>query len=96
MQDLDLTENVGLGWPMGFNIFIASFVIIFVGMLFMMLASVSPGSATSGLFVFIGPFPVAIGAGSQSSFVIALVFALAILGMVFFFLFTRRRSVSRL
>lgn len=86
-------ESVQAGLPWGFTIFIAAFIMIFVGMLLMILASAIGGGGTGGLVIFIGPFPIAVGAGPQSSLMIVIAFALAIMGMILFFLFVRRRSV---
>jgi len=89
----DLTEDLRVGWPMGFTVFLAAFIMIFVGMMLMMLASVFSGGGSGGLVIFIGPFPIAVGSGPQSSLMVTIAFALAIVGMVLFFLFTRRRPL---
>ena len=86
-------EVVAPGWRIAPTIFPLAFFIIFVGMMLMVLASVLSGGGTgsSGLVVFIGPFPIAIGTGPQSSLMVVVAFALAIVGMLVLFLFTRRR-----
>jgi uncharacterized membrane protein len=85
-------EGVLSGWPMGYTFFIAAFM-IFAGTLLMILASVSSGATSGGLVIFIGPIPIALGAGPQSSLLITVTSALAIAMMILFFLLNRRRSI---
>jgi uncharacterized membrane protein len=87
-----LNDDARFGWSMAFTVFLGAFIMIFVGMMLMMLASVSSGGGSGGLVLFIGPFPIAVGSGPQSSLMVTVAFALAIVGMVLFFLFARRRS----
>ena len=90
---MSIPERMVSGWSTALTLLAASFIIILVGMVLMMLASVSSGgTASSGVVIFIGPFPIAIGAGPQSSLMITVAFAIAIIAMVLFFLFGRRRS----
>lgn len=42
----------------------------------------------------VGPFPIMIGAGEEPSLILAILLAIAILGIVVFFLFGRRRRVA--
>jgi uncharacterized membrane protein len=92
IQGTDLNDDARFGWSMAFTVFLGAFIMIFVGMMLMMLASVSSGGGSGGLVLFIGPFPIAVGSGPQSSLMVTVAFALAIVGMVLFFLFARRRS----
>jgi len=86
------TKGIVSGWPTAFTLFTASFIIVFVGMALMILASLFSGiTGSSGVVIFIGPFPIAIGAGPQASLMITVAFALAIVAMILFFLFGRRR-----
>jgi len=95
IENVDLERNIVTGWPTGLTIFLVSFVMIFIGMLLMTFASISSVGGSGGLVIFIGPFPVAIGAGPQSSLMITIAFAVAIVGMFLFFLLTRRRFAVR-
>jgi len=67
---------------------------IFVGMLLMILASALSGRGSGGLLLLVGPFPIMIGAGEEPSLILAILLAIAILGIVVFFLFGRRRRVA--
>ncbi len=95
IETMDLPRNIIRGWPMELTIFLTSFIMIVVGVLLMTLASVSSTGGSSGLVIFIGPFPIAVGAGPQSSLMIVVAFAMAIVAMFLFFLLTRRRFVVR-
>lgn len=95
IETIDLPRNIVKGWPIGLTIFLVSFIMIVIGMLLMTFASVSSTGSSSGLVIFIGPFPIAVGAGPQSSLMIVVAFAMAIVGMFLFFLLTRRRFAVR-
>ena len=83
------------GWPIASTIFPLAFFLIFVGMMIVVLGSILGGGGvgSGGLVVFIGPFPIAIGTGPQSSLMVVVALALAIIGMIVFFLSARRRPV---
>jgi uncharacterized membrane protein len=87
-------EGVFSGWPMSYTFFIAAFIMIFAGTVMMILASVSSGAASGGLVIFIGPIPIALGSGPQSSLLITVASALAIAMMILFFLLNRRRVIG--
>ena len=85
-----MLADVVTGQPIALTVFLAAFFTIFVGMLLMMAASVFQGKGAGGLVFFIGPFPIAVGVGQQSSLMLIVAFALAIVSIVLFFLFTRK------
>jgi uncharacterized membrane protein len=81
------TFPVGLSW-----ILFASFALVFIGMVVMMIASFSQGhGATSGgAVILIGPIPIILGSGPESTWLIALAVIITIIALVVF-LFTRRK-----
>ena len=66
MRSLPLT---GLSW-----IFFASFALVFLGMIIMMIASAmqGQGSTSGGAVILIGPIPIILGNGPGSSWLILL------------------------
>jgi uncharacterized membrane protein len=80
---------VGLSW-----IFFASFALVFIGMV-MMIASFSQGheATSSGVVILIGPIPIILGSGPESTWLIALAVIITIIALVVF-LFTRRKMYS--
>lgn len=65
--------------------FVIGFFIICVGVIILMVAVVlSNGSTGFGVRIFIGPFPMVIGAGLQVTWIVLFVLVLAILSIVMF------------
>jgi uncharacterized membrane protein len=79
---------VGLSW-----IFFASFALVFIGMVVMMIASFSQGhgAASGGVVILIGPIPIILGSGPDSTWLIALAAIITIIALVVF-LITRRKA----
>jgi len=71
---------------------ISGFVLIFVGILIILIATMlhNNGSASGGVVVFIGPFPIVIGAGSEVSAIIIFSVIIAVLSIVLFFAVNRK------
>jgi uncharacterized membrane protein len=71
---------------------ILGFVMVFVGVLVIVVASVlfGGGSASVGAVIFIGPFPIVIGAGPDLNLLIVVGVVLAILSVVVFVVLNRR------
>ncbi len=68
-----------------------AFLVIFVGMLLMVLGSLSNlGNLSGAAIIFIGPFPIILGSGPYSVALIVLAAVITIGSLVFFFLFRRR------
>ena len=83
-------------FPMGLSwIFLASFALVFIGMIVMMIASFSQGhgQGSGGIVILIGPIPIILGSGPESTWLILLA---AIVTMIAFvaFLLTRRKMHS--
>jgi uncharacterized membrane protein len=79
---------MGLSW-----IFLASFALVLIGMIVMMIASFSQGQgATSGgAVILIGPIPIILGSGPESTWLIALAAIITMVALVVF-LVTRRKA----
>jgi uncharacterized membrane protein len=80
-----------------FLLLIAGIVLVFVGMAVILITAVfsSGGSASAGVVIFIGPFPIVIGAGPDVTWIILFSIILAVLSVVVFFVMNRRmRSFS--
>jgi len=80
------------GLPFAFKLFMIGFFVIFVGIVFIMAASLLvPGSNVSGGGIFlIGPIPIVFGYGQYSVWIIAFALILTIVAVVFFFLSWKR------
>ena len=75
-------------------LFVVGFFIIFVGIIILMVAAVlSNGSTNFGAFIFIGPFPIFVGAGPEAPWMVLFGIILAILGIIMVVML--RREVKR-
>lgn len=90
-EDQESEENsASLG---GFMLlFAAGFVLVFIGVILVMAASSfgGDGSASSGIIVFIGPFPIVFGAGPNAGWLILIGAILAALSVVMLVLMQRK------
>ena len=78
-----------------FLLFIIGFFLIFVGIIILMVAAVlSDGSANFGAFIFIGPFPIVMGAGPEAPWMILFAIILAVLSIIMFLVLRRERKKS--
>ena len=83
-------------FPMGFSwIFLASLALIFIGMILMMIASSTQGHgiASGGAVILIGPIPIILGKGPESTWLIASAAIITAIALVAFLL-TRRKMSS--
>ena len=71
---------------------IAGVVVVIVGVAVILIASVfySAGSAGADVVIFIGPFPIVIGAGPDATWIVLFSVILAALGVVVFLVMNRR------
>jgi uncharacterized membrane protein len=78
---------MGLSW-----IFLASFALVFIGMIVMMIASFSQGhgQGSGGIVILIGPIPIILGSGPESTWLILLAAIVTVIAFVAFLL-TRRK-----
>jgi uncharacterized membrane protein len=81
---------MGLSW-----IFFASFALVLIGMVVMMIASFTQGQGqtSGGAVILIGPIPIILGSGPESTWLIALAVVITIIALVVFLL-TRRKMYS--
>ena len=87
------TENGQNGLGKFFTLFAAGFALVFIGVVFVMVASLlgnGEGSASAGVVVFIGPFPIAFGAGPDAGWLILVGVVLAVVSVVLFAVLRRR------
>ena len=75
-----------------FLLLISGFVLVFVGIAVIVIASVlyGGGSVSGGVVIFIGPFPIVVGAGPDVSLIILVSVILAVLSVVVFLVMNRR------
>jgi uncharacterized membrane protein len=80
-------SQIGLSW-----ILFASFAMVFIGMILMMIASFTQGhgSTSGGAIILVGPIPIILGSGPESTWMILLAAAITVTALVAFLL-TRRR-----
>jgi uncharacterized membrane protein len=93
--DEERRENVEEGVTVSgrfFLLLISGFVLVFVGIAVILIASVfyGGGSASGGVVIFIGPFPIVIGAGPDVTLVVLFSIILAVLSVVVFLVMNRR------
>jgi len=93
--DEKLGETVEEGLTVSSRLFlllISGFVSVFVGIAVILIVAVlySGGSASGGVVIFIGPFPIVIGAGPDVSLVILFSIIIAVLSVVVFLVMNRR------
>lgn len=78
-------------WPSPLRLLLLGFLLIFVGMVLVTLATILFGTpATFGTVVFVGPIPIVFGAGPHSLWAISLAVAITILGVILFLVLRKR------
>ncbi len=70
---------------------IVGFVMIFLGIIVLMVATIlyGGGSTNFGTIIFIGPFPIVIGAGPEAPLMILFAIVLAVLSVIMFLIMRR-------
>jgi len=78
---------MGLSW-----IFFASFAMIFVGMILMMISSFTKGQGitSGGAVILIGPIPIILGGGPESTWLILLAAIITVMALVAFLIAKRK------
>jgi uncharacterized membrane protein len=71
---------------------ISGFVLLFVGIAVILIATVfyGGGSASAGVVIFIGPFPIVIGAGPDATLIVLISIIIAVLSVVVFLVLNRK------
>jgi len=78
-----------------FLLFIIGFFLIFMGIILLIVATVlSNGSANFGAFIFIGPFPIIVGAGPEAPWMVLFAIILTVLSFIMFLVLRRERKKS--
>jgi uncharacterized membrane protein len=88
----ETVEEGATGSSRLFLLLISGFVLIFVGIAVILVAAVlySGGSTSAGAVIFIGPFPIVIGAGPDVTWIVLFSIILAVLSIVVFLVMNRR------
>jgi uncharacterized membrane protein len=74
-------------------LFFAAFAMIFIGMLLMVLGSLStPGSFGGGAVILIGPIPIILGTGAFSVPLIALAVVLTVFSLAVYLIMRRKTA----
>lgn len=75
-----------------FILFIAGFAVLLIGILVVFAAATfgNSGSASSAVVIFIGPFPIVLGAGPNADLLILIGIVIAVASAVLFFVLRRR------
>jgi uncharacterized membrane protein len=75
-----------------FLLLMLGFALVIVGIAVILVATVlySGGSASAGAVIFIGPFPIVIGAGPDVTLIVLFSIILAVLSVVVFLVMNRR------
>jgi len=74
-------------WTIPLRLFLLGFFLMFVGVVFLIVAAALQGdtSISGGLVIFIGPFPIILGAGPYAFLAVLFAVILTIVGFVVFF-----------
>ena len=93
--DEERRDNFEEGAPVSsrfFLLLISGFVLIFVGIAAILVAMVfyGGGSASAGVVIFIGPFPIVIGAGPDATLIVLFSIIIAVLSVVVFLVMNKR------
>ena len=77
-----------------FLLLMLGFVLVFVGIVIILIAAVlySGGSASAGAVIFIGPFPIVIGADPDVTWIVMFSIIIAVLSVVVFLVMNRRET----
>jgi uncharacterized membrane protein len=91
----DNQENMEEGLDVSrrfFLLFIIGFSIIFAGIIIVIITALlyGSGSASFGAVIFVGPFPIVIGAGPEATLMVLFGIILAVLSVIVFLIMNRR------
>ena len=72
-------------------LFIIGFVIVFAGIIILMVATVLSGDSVNfGALIFIGPFPIVVGAGPEATWMVLFAIILAVLDVIMFLMLRKK------
>jgi len=75
-----------------FRLLLLSFLLIFIGVVFMVISVLMGTPVSAGVVVILGPLPIILGVGSYATLALVLAVVLTISSIVMFFLFQRGRK----
>ena len=82
----ELTTNQWILWA-----FIAGFAFILVGVLVLVSSTLlRDGSASGGVIIFVGPFPIVFAGGSDATLIVLISVILTVLSIVLFVILRRK------
>jgi len=73
-----------------FYLIILGILLVFVGVIVVVVASVVSGSGNVGAVIFIGPFPIVFGSGPNATWLILVGIILAVISILVFLVMNRR------
>jgi len=73
-----------------FGFLILGIALVFVGIVVLVVVSLSGGSGSVGVVIFIGPFPIVFGSGPSAGWLILIGIIVAALSIVLFLVLNRR------
>lgn len=93
--DEENRETVEEGIPVSNRFFlflILGFALVFIGIIVILIATAlySGGSAIASAVIFIGPFPIVIGAGPNATWIVLFSIILAVLSVIVFLVMNRK------
>lgn len=81
----ECANNVPSTFQKSLILFMIGFFTIFAGIIILVVAAVlSDGSANFGAVIFIGPFPIVVGAGPEARWMVLFAIILTILSIIMF------------
>jgi uncharacterized membrane protein len=90
-EETEIDEGEGIEVSSRFMLLLMlGFVVVLVGIIFIVISSIGGDSVSVGGVIFIGPFPIVFGAGPDALWLIAISIILAIVSVVLFMLFRKR------
>ena len=86
-----ISKELALSYK-AFSLLFLGFILIVVGMAVILVTSVfyGGGSVNAGAVIFIGPFPIVIGAGPDVTWIVFFSIILAVLSVVMFLVINRK------
>ena len=89
LRNTQQNENAGIEVSSRlFGFLIIGVALICIGIVVLVVAS--GGSGSAGVIIFVGPFPIVLGKGPDSAWLILIGIIIAVLSIVFFLIMNRR------
>jgi uncharacterized membrane protein len=91
-ENCEIVEESVTVYRWFFLLLILGFVLVVIGVAFILIATVfyGGGSASGGVVIFVGPFPIVIGAGPDVTWIVLFSTVLTVLSVVIFFVMNRK------